>query len=292
MKKWLVIGIILLFIGVAIVPNLHSKVVGTVVTKNLRDGPYGPSEGYVGVEYIFFLNLPVNPDGDVYFAKWNWDDGNITDWLGPYPCGQTINASHAWTYLGVYGISVKLLMNGTESPWSDPFFITIIDNIPPNLPNITGPHYGKTNTMYTFSIGSTSDPNADQFYCLWNWGDGNISDWVGPINNASHAWNKPGNYTIRVIVRDVWGGSHLLEPFGIYITSKSILLGLIQGVNKSENVTTLNMTRGIIIRFHPLMMNVFSSVKILILNDDSLGLIRSRVIVGRYYSLILSNLPS
>jgi hypothetical protein len=295
-RKCLTVGIILLFIGVAVAPSINSNIVGELtggITKNPLDGPVGPTEGYVGVEYTFCFQLPVNPNGDEYYTKWDWGDGNITDWLGPYPSGQVTCASHTWWTLGSYGIRVKLKdTNGTETLWSDTLIITIIDNLPPNLPNITGPHYGKTNTIYTFSMGSTSDPNADPFYCLWDWGDGNFSDWIGPINhNASHAWNEPGHYTIRVKVKDIWGGSYSSEPFTIYITSKSILLGLIQGVNKSENVTILNMTLGVIIIFHPLMINVFSSVRILILNDDSWGLIRSRVIVGRYYALILSNLP-
>jgi len=270
-----------------------------VFIKNPLDGPVGPSVGYVGVEYTFVFNLPINPNGDEYYAKWDWGDGNITDWLGPYPSGSIINASHTWWTLGSYGIKVKLKdTNGTESPWSDPHIITIVDNRPPNPPIITGPHYGKTNVEYTFFINMT-DPEGGNGWIFLVWGDGTTSGWLGPyiFNNSviviKCKWSQPGTYKILAKVKDTLGAeSNWSEPFTIYITSKSFLLGLIQGVNKSEDVTILNMTLGIIIRFHPFMMNVPSSVKVLLLNDDSFGLIGSRAIIGKFYALVLSKFPS
>ena len=273
--------------------------VAGVIMKNPLDGPYGPTEGYVGVEYTFVFNLPINPNGDEYYAKWDWGDGNVTDWLGPYPSGSIINASHTWTHLGVYGIKVKLKdTNGTESPWSDTFIITIIANRPPNPPTISGPHYGKTNVEYTFFINMT-DHEGGNGYIFLAWGDGTTSGWLGPYNfseNGSvmkYTWSKPGTYQIIAKAKDIFGAeSNWSEPFTIYITSKAFLLGLIQGVNKSEEVTILNMTLGMITRFHPFMMNVFSSVKVLILNEDSFGFLRSRAIIGQFYALVLSKFPS
>ncbi|HVQ01524.1 MAG TPA: PKD domain-containing protein [Candidatus Thermoplasmatota archaeon] len=119
-------------ISIAVVGIFVLSGVGTVAgiaTKNLLNGPYGPSEGYVGVEYTFFFDLPVNPNGDEYYVIWEWGDGNMSSWLGPFPPGQTTEASHAWMHAGVYEIRVKLKdPNGTESVWSDPHTITILNN--------------------------------------------------------------------------------------------------------------------------------------------------------------------
>ncbi len=275
--------------------------VGTVAShifENPRDGPYGPSEGYVGIEYTFFFNLPVNPNSDEYYAMWDWGDGNFTDWLGPYPDGQVISASHTWWTLGSYGIRVKLKdTNGTESPWSDTLLLTIIDNRPLSPPTINGPHYGKINVEYSFFINMTDSEGGAGFIFI-NWGDGTTSGWLGPyVFNGSVLmlrckWSQPGTYTILAKAKDMLGAeSNWSEPFIVYITAKSFLLGLFQGVNKSEEVTFLNRTSGIMIRFHPFMVNVFSSEKILLLNDDSLGLLGSRVIIGRFYALVLSKPP-
>jgi hypothetical protein len=272
--------------------------VAGVITENPLDGPVGPTEGYVGVEYTFYFTLPVNPYGYEYYAKWDWGDGNVTDWLGPYPSGQIINASHTWWTLGSYGIRVKLKdTNGTEFPWSDTLLITIIDNRPPNPPIITGPHYGKTNAEYAFFINMTDPDGGDGFFFI-DFGDGTTSGWLGPyIFNDSVIvikckWSQPGTYKIVAKAKDTMDAeSPWSEPFTIYITAKSFLLGIIQGVNKSEEVTILNMTLGIIVRFHPFMVNIPSTTKVLILNDDSFGFLRSRIIVGLFYSLALSEHP-
>jgi hypothetical protein len=49
------------------------------------------------------------------------------------------------------------------------------------LPTIDGPHAGKVNTNYTFTIGPITDPEGDQFYFFLDWGDGTTSGWQGPI---------------------------------------------------------------------------------------------------------------
>jgi len=82
-------------------------------------------------------------------------------------------------------------------------------NQPPEFPIITGPHYGKVNTEYTFTA-SLTDPEGDQYFMLLNWGDGNFSDWLGPFNSGeqstfTHSWSEPGNYSILVKVKDTFG---------------------------------------------------------------------------------------
>jgi hypothetical protein len=81
------------------------------------------------------------------------------------------------------------------------------DNQAPNKPNTPdGPGSGQPGIEYTYS-SSTSDPDGDQLYYLFDWGDGTDSGWKGPFNSGeaiseSHSWDSRGNYEIRVKAKD------------------------------------------------------------------------------------------
>ena len=97
----------------------------------------------------------------------------------------------------------------------------------PNKPNKpSGPNKGDLNTEYTFNT-VTLDSNGDQLYYMWNWGDGNISEWIGSYNSgeitsASHSWSEKGVYQIKVKAKDINNlESDWSEPFYIGIPSKN-----------------------------------------------------------------------
>ena len=85
-----------------------------------------------------------------------------------------------------------------------------IGNNPPNKPaKPSGPTNGKTGVTYTYST-TTTDPDGDQIYYLFDWGDGTNSGWLGPYNSsqtvsASHSWNEKGSYQIKVKAKDIYG---------------------------------------------------------------------------------------
>lgn len=167
-------------------------------------------------------------------------------------------------------------------------------NKPPNIPLIIGPNYGKIKTIYDFSIGEITDPDEDQLYCMWDWGDENPSDWLGPFNsgttiNESHAWNEPGIYIIRVKLKDTYGTeSNWSDAFAMYITSKIFLIGLIKNVvNQSEECTIFNMSPAIIIKMNQFNIKIYSSIQILLILDGFQGLITSRILAGRVNGLVI-----
>ena len=64
----------------------------------------------------------------------------------------------------------------------------------------------RTNAKQTYTT-STTDPNNDQIYYLFSWGDGTDSGWVGPFDSgatgsADHRWSSEGNYEIKVKAKD------------------------------------------------------------------------------------------
>jgi len=88
-----------------------------------------------------FSVVTIDPDEDEVYYKWDWGDGNYSDWLGPYSSGLNITTNHTWTKLGEFEIKVKAKdSNNIESPWSDPVQ-TIIEDMPPTV-EITKPIQG------------------------------------------------------------------------------------------------------------------------------------------------------
>ena len=72
-----------------------------------------------------------------------------------------------------------------------------------------GPIEGKVRENYEFST-FTIDPDNDNIYYLFDWGDDIFSDWAGPYESGeickiSHSWNKKGNYEIKVKAKDING---------------------------------------------------------------------------------------
>jgi hypothetical protein len=74
---------------------------------------------------------------------------------------------------------------------------------PTDLDGPTKPNYQQSSTY----SASTTDPNSDQVYYLFDWGDGTFSGWVGPYNSgstgyANHQWTEQGDFEIRVKAKD------------------------------------------------------------------------------------------
>jgi hypothetical protein len=83
------------------------------------------------------------------------------------------------------------------------------ESLPPYKPNKPmGESNGKTGKTYYYTT-STMDPDGDEIYYLFDWGDGTESEWQGPFTsgkecNISHVWNEDGNYEIKVKARDTY----------------------------------------------------------------------------------------
>jgi len=179
------------------------------------------SEGGAVGEYIdySFVSTDENLDDLYYFI--DWGDGNIDEWIGPYVSGEEAIVSHMWSEIGEYEIKAKARdISENESKWSEPFHVTISN--PPEKPTLTGPTSGKPYEVYTYFATST-DPDGDQIYYLFDWGDGFNTGWLGPYNTgetvqAKHGWTKQGSYSISVKAKDVYDAeSDLSDPFEILI---------------------------------------------------------------------------
>jgi hypothetical protein len=89
-----------------------------------------------------------------------------------------------------------------------------------------GQTLGIWNIPYTYT-SSTTDPNSDQIFYLFEWGDGTNTGWLGPYSSGTtgtgtHTWTVLGTYNVKVKARDVWGaGSVWSEPLVVTITDNN-----------------------------------------------------------------------
>ena len=117
---------------------------------------------------------------------------------------------------------ITFWMHGEYTPgdniWNTWISRCTAPNSPPNTNNITGPEYGRPNIDYTFCYTSV-DPEMDDLFYIWDWGDGTFSEWLGPFASgeqmcATHSWSEEGIYEIRVKSRDLYGfESDWSDPF-------------------------------------------------------------------------------
>ena len=82
------------------------------------------------------------------------------------------------------------------------------ENYPPDAPSTpSGTAMGNVDTPYEFTCTGT-DPNRQQVYYMWDWGDGDVTDWLGPFDYEqasvlSHTWTAPGQYNISAKLKDI-----------------------------------------------------------------------------------------
>ena len=180
------------------------------VTYGLNDNPNqpsqprGPSTGSINTEYSYTTHA-TDPNGDDVKYGWDWDgDGRVDEWTRFHPSGQSVQTSHSWPTRGTYNVQVKAEdEGGKQSRFSPALQVTISANAGPDQPSKPG---GKTNgasgKSYSYST-STSDPQSDRIYYMFDWDDETELVWDGPYDSgdiciASHIYSAKGSYAIRV----------------------------------------------------------------------------------------------
>jgi hypothetical protein len=120
--------------------------------------------------------------------------------------------------------------------WGNPGIRMGLINKAPDIPTVpTGPSNGINRVDYSF-ITVSQDPDQEDLCYQFDWGDGNLSGWYGPLPSgqqieATKAWRDPGIYNVTARARDEVGGvSAWSEPLAVTIIEGPILdVGLITG---------------------------------------------------------------
>ncbi len=193
--------------------------------------PNGPDEWIPYVEATF-SSTTTDPEGESIYYMFDWGDGNMSGWVGPYASGQTGKASHDWTELGEYEIKVVAKdENGIESNWSEPAVLSIVANKPPEKPTITGPTSGKVGVPLDFNVVAT-DPEGHDVYYMVLWGDGSYVDYTGPYASGeeatfSHTWTSAGEFNIVVKAQDHFGAKSPQNNLELSITKNKAVTNLV-----------------------------------------------------------------
>jgi len=116
------------------------------------------------------------------------------------------------------------------------FSINNHQNFPPSTPQVIGPFAGGNSIRFNFTATSI-DLEGDQIYYQFDWGEGNVSGWIGPVNSSvsvitSYAWRDDGRYNVRVKAKDIyegesnWSGDHVIS-IAPQINFSNVQLGFI-----------------------------------------------------------------
>ena len=156
--------------------------------------------------YQAFVNDLLEFDGSKSYGQsgadiisWDWDFGD-----GTSANGKTV--SHSYKTAGTYTITLTVTDDNDKTDEKTVKAIIKTPNQPPSKPQITGPRNGQKDTQYDFSFVST-DSNNDDIQYMIEWGDDsplvatNFEESSTKIT-VSHAWAKPGIYTVSVIAQD------------------------------------------------------------------------------------------
>ena len=181
------------------------------------DAPDGPDEWIQNVECTFTA-VSIDPEGEGIYYMFDWGDGSYSDWLGPYPSGETIDKTNIWPYLGDYDVRVKARdIWGVSSDWSAAHTISIVENEPPAKVTINGPSTAKGGEELEFTFVST-DPDGHDIYYKVDWDDGTNTGWLGLYSSGeqitlTHSWNTKGEYWVKAWAKDTLEGKSQQASF-------------------------------------------------------------------------------
>ena len=96
-----------------------------------------------------------------------------------------------------------------------------------------GPSSGKPGVKYMYTT-DTEDPETNEVFYMWDWGDDNFSEWLGPYESgetctASHIWDEKGTYSIRVKAKDIYGEeSDWSDPLEVVMPKYNVFWSVIE----------------------------------------------------------------
>jgi hypothetical protein len=163
----------------------------------------------ISKKYKDILNLEVNPSGTSagsdHYSFWQAGYNAIFNHekhFNEYYHSPNDTIAH----MNIpYAVRVSKLIVATLAELSG--FSLNTSNAPPLTPTTPqGQTNGKINIEYTYNT-STTDPENDQIYYLFDWGDGTSSGWLGPYDSGetvenTHSWNEKGTYAVKVKAKD------------------------------------------------------------------------------------------
>jgi hypothetical protein len=91
------------------------------------EGPSGPESGRTGV-LLTFTGIATDPSGDSVAVRFDWGDGDTSEWSAWLAGGATATDSHSWSVGGSYSVRAQAKSaSGVLSGWSQALAVTITE---------------------------------------------------------------------------------------------------------------------------------------------------------------------
>jgi len=212
--------------GYAIVGSVYSILTPVVLIKTDSEGNEMWNRTYHNSfsDYWFAEEFQQTDDGGYIIIARERSDNHPCSWLIKTDANgnvewDTIIGGFEWNDLMLKSVHQTTdggyILGGDaeEINWTlDDYYlmkIDIIDDTPPEKPEFYGPSYGKIYVKHTFTA-STTDPDGDNVYYIFDWGDNSNSGWLGPYHSgeeitASHRWTTTGTGLLKVRAKDIHG---------------------------------------------------------------------------------------
>ncbi len=144
-----------------------------------------PSGYSSGSDHYYFWEFGFNA---IFYAEYHFNEY----YHSPEDTIEHMNISYAVK-------STKLIV-ATLAELSEPV------DAPSKPARPSGSSRGKSGEEYTYT-SVTIDPQDNQIFYMFDWGDGTDSGWLGPYNSgdgcsASHIWDRIGIYKVKVKAKD------------------------------------------------------------------------------------------
>jgi len=125
------------------------------------------------------------------------------------------------------------------------YFIYFPQNDPPLKPQRpSGTANGEVGVEYTYT-SVTTDPDEDQIYYWFDWGDGTDSGWLGfytsgDMVSTTHIWNEEGTYEIKVKAKDTE------DAESVWSDPLAVTMPLNQQISESSNPQQLIINQQVV----------------------------------------------
>ena len=186
--------------------------------------PVGPTFIEQGINYKY-VAIADDPDGDGIRYRFDWGDGNMSNWSAFVEANSSISMNHSWNKITTYAIRVIAQdEEESNSSWSSPLNVTVssfeTEEKDP-VPDFILAGILSTNTTIVFDGSLSFDEDGAIVSYVWEFGDGS----TGTGMNPSHIYKIPGEYMVVLTVTDNTGKS----------CNKSMVVSIEAGIQEMQS---------------------------------------------------------
>ena len=157
----------------------------------------GPYSGKVGSSVRLDGSGSSDSDGSV--VGYRWDFNNDGSWDTEWVTSST--AAHSYPHVGTYTVKLEV-KDDDDATDIDTASVSISTNKAP-VAEANGPYSGGVNNSIKFDASGSSDPDGSIVGYRWDFtNDGSWdTNWLNQ-KTTTHAYLKPGTYTVKLQVKD------------------------------------------------------------------------------------------